>query len=561
MAKRNRRPYKKMDKREEFRREDRVDRGDKGNGQGCYRSKGENDISWYSKYPNLLLAAGSFPFPYRPGMSVDLGAVTPMTGAPSTSAKTAAMTIPGVMTLGWVPSIGTSNQATDPASVLGKQMYAKVREKYSGSIDADAPDFVMYVLALDSIFSYIAYLKRMYRVLNQWSPNNYIMPDYLLAAMGLQPSEVQTLRADKTNLWQIINELVLQTRKFTCPAIMDIFNRHYWMSDNVYTDEATMNSQFYMFNLQGVYMYADLPVGDGSGNTAAGLQLTSTPWVPNHGTAITTTVLYQFGQELIDALVAWDDAYMINGYLMRAYEGTPNFVVEELPSLEEFTPIYVEEVLMQIENSRVVTGGSNLTSYAGNDKCVIECNITQNPLTNAVICNPTITITPSGSSTDISDNIGGIMSGLYDMPPMLSIRSDSPTVADNTIASRLQAVTTYTERSLSKCVGTIQCGTEIPLFWTLNKGDIPTSMGNPIESVYAPKNDASALFYLLQMLSIEQFDWHPFVWMFGPFWFTSNVQTPVAVLGDTHNLTTITNKDLANLHRICLYSEFNSFEA
>lgn len=42
--------------------------------------QGDNDLSWYSKYPQLLVAGASFPYPYRPGMDVKLGQVEGGTG-------------------------------------------------------------------------------------------------------------------------------------------------------------------------------------------------------------------------------------------------------------------------------------------------------------------------------------------------------------------------------------------------------------------------------------------------------------------------------------------------
>lgn len=537
----NNSPRKKGSKRREY--EDKRDRNNET------RSGPENDISWYSRYPNLLIAAGQFPFPNRPGMEIPFNSVTVNSKVYPRSFR-----IPGILSMDWIPSVGTSNLATDPASVAAKEIYSRVRAAFSGSLDADAPDYIVYLMSLDSIFSYIAWLKRLYRVLVAWTPENYVLPDGVLAAMGLTSEDVLELRSDRTHLWQAINELVLQSRKFTCPAFMDLFNRHYWMSDNVYTDEASLNSQFYMFNLRAVYQYAEVTLADGSTNKGAGLIMKPLP----RGTttsALTVDTLYTFGRALIDALVAWDDSYTISGYLKRAYEGNPMFYVDEIAANDALVPVYVPEVLAQIENSRTIPGGDNIYSWDG-------FKVSQNPLTNAVVSNPQYPC-----SNHIQIEMGQISRGGYLTAPTLSIRSDAPTVADNVVASRLLAVvTSYTTPSNLEgdylCV--VEAGTEIPLSWRMYKGlrNVGDSTGYfPIPStpVYSDKDTIT---FTPDMLAMEQFDWHPFVWVTQVTSTTSAGQMiDVYPLGDTHNVTSISVNDLVNLHKICLFSEFNAFNA
>lgn len=518
------------------------------------REDARNDVSWYSKNPNLLVAAGSFPFPNRPGMSIPLSDVNVTVGS-DVKPFPRTYNIPGVLALDWVPHIGKSQTATDPASILGKEMYAKVRKAYSGSLNADAPDFVMYVMALDSVFAYIAWLKRLYRTLTAWSPNNYALPDEVLKAMLVQPAAIQSLRTNRTRLWQIINELVLQSRKFTCPGDMDIFNRHYWMSDNVYTDDATINSQFYLFNLYGVYQFAMLNMPDG--NPGPGLKIVQMPQTTK-GANLTVDDLYSFGTGLIDALVAWDEAYEINGYLMRAYEGSKLFIVDELPANEVLTPMYEPEVLMQIENSRTVPALNSNASYI-----LTGLNVTQDVATNAVICDPKITM---AESADVAHEIEG--EG-YTLNPWLSIRSDNPTVADSVVASRLHALVQNPVTASALITYDVVAASEIPLRWRLHNG----SAWRPIYAtpVYTINQDGNtitngnsvytSIWAVLNCGEAEQFDWHPFSWVT----FTRvpsnglNVEVRTTTMGDTHNVTFIQPNDLTNLHKICLYSELNSF--
>lgn len=480
-----------------------------------------NDLSWYSKNPLLLETAGSFPFPYRPGMDIQ------------PSGYVDSVPIPGVYTIAWIPSIGTTSKPTDPANIAGKELFAKVREKFSGSIDADAPDFVIYLLALDSIFSYIGYLKRVYRLITCYSVDNRNLPELVLKSMGMVDADISDLNANKTRFCQYINELIGMTHKFHCPAVFDLFNRHYWMNDNVYTDAATINSQFYMFLQAGFYKYTLLNTPDNV--QAGGLSLQDTPL--NGGTGSLVEAYFSFGKSLIDALASSDDAYIISGYLMRAFEGTPDFIVDEMEWNPEFKPVYQEEVLSQIENATWIA--SNLTLLDPG-----ATNITQNPKTNCVLCTMAV---PMSVGTP--------------QPMFISLRTDRPTAGDVTIATRL--------KSTLKNIGStteygIVCGTECVLrsrIYYLHNGNVLQATGASYVTIDGTTIESDDALSILRSMAVSTtFDWRPITivdmvksptgWSVGP---------TMYMTGDMHNVTTITLEQLENLHKVCTYSEFNAF--
>lgn len=469
-----------------------------------------NDFSWYNHNPALVQAAASLPFPYRPGMRIDL--------QESTANSVTPITIPGIMGLSWCPTIGTSRTATDPAAVAGKEIYAQVRNAFSGSLDVDAPDFIIYFMALDSIFSLIGMLKRAYRILNTYTPMNYDIPDNLLVALGIPT----TWKQDRMLLYQYINELVGLTHKFQCPAVFDIFNRHYWMNDNVYTDAASANSQMYVFRQSYFYKFAMLDTPT-AGVQAGGLSCVALPLT-------TVKSAYDFGKQLIEALAGSDDAYTISGYLRRAYDGYPLFTVDELRMDEVFTPVFVPEVLQQIENSMTTfnTGSWDPTTNA----------VSQDPATNALICVPKMS--------------GSIDSQVVGIKPFLSIRSDMPSVVDVVEASRL---TSYVDST-----GNIHCASEIPLSWTMFVNgdsnytmsqiqyvDCSVSSGIPGTNVYN---------LLRSFAAVEAFDWRPMGILVLK---RSDAITTTQFRGDVHNVTTFSPAQLDEIHKMCLYSLFNSF--
>lgn len=531
-----------------------------------------NDLSWYNRYPDLLASAGAIPYPYRPGMALPTSEEisVPLEVGTGNASLRGASGIPGVMALDWVPSVGISNTVTDPASVVCKEMYRRVRGSFSGSLEADAPDFLMYVMALDSIFAFIAHMKRIYRTISVWTPQNYVLPDTMLRAYGCSPAFITDVRANKTQFWGQINELVYQSRKFSCPAVMDIFNRHYWMSDNVYGDSAEPNAQFYCFRPAALYLFEELPLANDAATLGSGLHMTKLPAFS------TGTEMFNFGLSMIEALVAWDEAYTINGYLKRAYEDTPTFVVQTLAQDEVLVPVYVPEVLTQIENATALPlaissspagietlRNPSATALADSQKDVFSgCNVTQNVETNAVISSPKFAVMYTGTVIPALEATGFFTADL----PMVSIRSVTPTVADTVIASRLKAAIFDTSISTMDVGGLLVmapvAGTEIPLAWTVYTADVTLQLPQKIFRVTAKSMSLDTTVNLPTYMIMEQFDWHPFVRM--DYVTASSAQNQgyaTTWIGDVHNATSTTVETLKQLHRVCVYSEFNAFDA
>lgn len=514
------------------------------------RTSSLNDISWYNKYPELLQATSRIAFPYRPGMKVPMGRIPTASGSIESN-----YAIPGVATLYWVPAFARSNKATDPMSIAAREIYAKVRSKFSSSLDADAPDFIMYIGALDSIFSYLGALKRLYRVLDVYSPNNYVLPDGLMTGLNVDQSTVQILRTRKADFNFAINQLIRMSRKFILPATMDLFNRHYWMNDNVYADAASISSQFYVFVQAGFYKYAALNTPDNV--PAAGLKMIEAPWGSGDEwkSADPVKALYDFGTDLIDTLSSWDDAYTISGYLMRAYEGAPQFTVDELPIDTAFEVAYVPEVLSQIHNSHGILANNSM--FVSN---LHNLNVTQDPKINAVLYNPTIQVHTSSFGSEYLDS-----------KVCIDLNEDVPTSEAVVIATRLSAC-------LGEATGVederfIICGTEIPMGWNIV---IPTIAGDTVQYgqygldqddclVVTPSQgtipyDGIRLYRDMVKDAIEAFDWHPMIRMTYMCKHPNNRVTSATYMrGDVRNITSVDKSTLENIHRICSYSEFNSF--
>lgn len=492
---------------------------DKGN---QYKDDPKNLFEWYNRNPLLTQAAASIPFPYRPGMTLDLGAAigTKDFAEVGTSLQ---YEIPGVMALTFQPTVGYCSQVTDPISLAAKEMYGRVRAAFSGSLPEDAPDIMLYVLAMDSIFMAISNMKRVYRIISTFSPDNYDIPDVLLKALT-NASAVATLPQYKMQLFQYINELVGMTRKLYVPAIFDILNRHYWMCDNVYTDDSTANSQMYVFKLGYAYKFQLDSEGKGM------LEPISMSWQNGSYTNVVDNMYYTV-RGMIEALSNSEDAYTISGHLMRAYDGIAPFVVEPITLNEPFVPYYVPEVLMQIENCKPVVLNAGST------------RITQVPSTNALKSNPQVA---SASKNGTFENITW-STRYYFMKNLLSIRSDVPTIEMIVEASRLNPALILNTQQIQ-----VHCGSEVvtglSLYTNSTTVDVDPNYGMGNSSEFA---------LLEKMALLEAWDWHPIL-MFSAS--ADGVATPrTRICGDIHNATVIDGPQMQNINKVCLLSEFNAF--
>lgn len=483
-----------------------------------------NDPEWYTRNPSLTIASASIPFPNRPGMGIN----------PLETELLAKYELPGVAVLNWAPTVGKAAEPTDPINVAGKELFAQVRSVFSGSIEADAPDFIVYLMALDSIYAYISGLKRIYSIVSQYSSDNYYVPEKLLQALGFTTAHIKQLQVGKMQLFNCVQTLIGMVQKFQCPAVFPVFARHYWLNANIYTDEASFNSQWFMFNMSLCYKYSTLETPD---KVPAG-GLTPTLAFENYPNNTDIVVeLFDRGKAMIDALAASDDAYIISGYLRRAYDGAPQFTVEPLSMDATYAPVYDPVVLMQIENSFVPVGIK--PGIIKPSTLSATLNVSQNPKTNCVLCS--MDYTPFNVTETFARCKPKIL---------LSLRSDAPGAVDVVEASRL--INTPSEDG-----SYVIAGTELLFGWTYNNRDLDQFQVLNVSDI---KTNGTAVNGIISDIAhMSAFDWQPRIEIVTFLNAEATAATNVRLVWDIHNMTSISTGQMHDINRVCLYSLFNAF--
>lgn len=480
-----------------------------------------NPLEYYTAYPELAAAASMLPFVTKPGMP--LSSLKYEYPVSDDSPFTYPWLMPGVMSLDFIPSIGYSDSVTSPASTVATQLWSKVRRAFSGStIKVDAPDIFMYAMALDSLHMYISHLKRLYGLLSKADWSNRLFPRRILEAFGLNNEEAMVLRRNQTRLWGQICTLVKMANKFYLPLFdMHIFERHRWMCERVYKDEDVSNAQAYLFVPVACYKI-------GGTDTGTKLDLVDIP------TAIVTgDELFDFGMELFNALSLWNDAYDINGYLMKAFDASVLFQSELIPIDYEPEFVYDATVLSQIENARTV-GGQNTATFP-------DVSVTQDPaMDQGVYSYPRIPAAYRNFST------------------ICNLHSEFPTGGDIIEATRLMFATVA---DLETETLKLECGSEIITnlhLYGCGPNDTSFQSYNSVRIVRGTDSQFTGAIHCASVLGA--FAHHPPVFIVdlhdtG----TGRSANTVMPFWNLCNVSEIKDEDLANLNRVCMYSLFNTF--
>lgn len=492
---------------------------------------GFNDVSWYSKNDAILRDAASFSFNTPLGAELNLSAYF---GDSSVTADPFAYSVPGVASIEVAPTIGKSRDTVSPVNLAAQNIYSFIRYTNSGATNYDAPDLMLYLLAMDSIYSFWNFLKRAYGCLTTYSQYNKYMPRAYFQSMGLDFDDAVK---NSANFREQLNRAAAQIRSFNVPAVMPYFLRHSWLYSNIYLDSSINRAQTFIFNPAFFYKYAE--VASPKGGSLVPIQ-----WSNREYVTISSAFLYL--QNMIDALAYSEDIGVMSGDILKAYGEGNLFTLTPVDVNYQVLPAYNQEVLTQIHNMTIIPA-----SIPDDDSSFESFTVTQDPNTNFLICDPTL-----DTNTVVSQRLrGGII---------VNLPWDGPTPADTMVATRLSS--TYESGADSTHIKLKNFGSEVVVrvriySATRNKAGIYSFNYTPASQVLAIGNTPTTnqILTAVRSLALSQtFDWFPLIW-FEVYDSTSTpgpwrLQLPI---GDFANYTVMSDDDVERLHSTALLSEFN----
>lgn len=311
------------------------------------RKPDANDVSWYSKNPELMRSAAQIPF-----ASV-LGA--PIVWPNSTTVWNE-QTVTGVMGINWAPSVGTpgigKNLYPYALNQAGKNIYSFLVHANSRDYKYEYQDLTILILAGMQPFLLLASMRRAYGVMKYYQERNWYMPSGLVRAMGF---DAEDLRKNLGRMWFQLNDMVLQTRQIWIPNVMPILERWFWLNSLVYTDSETSNfAQCYVFNQHNYFMYDETTVNTGGALVPLKIQRggsgDKTEFLPGSHVYAWDDWVRAF-DACMSALLNSEDRGIIFGDILNAYGPSSIYSLGEIPADYVVAPTYNSEVLTQIENS------------------------------------------------------------------------------------------------------------------------------------------------------------------------------------------------------------------
>lgn len=334
--------------------------GNRKKGSRSRNSRGSNDPAWYATNPQLLKDAASIPWTLPVGKPIETGIVrTDDNGDPKEEIQ---VKVPGVMALRTIPSFGMCREESDPINIASTAMYSFIRHANSGHSNYDAPDLMVYVLAMTQVYSYITFLQRVYSVSTLYAQGNRFMPKALVECMDVDYSDVTSQLA---NFRYGINLLIDKASSFAVPNNMSIFLRSAFLYQYIYAGGPSIKDQLYFYTPAGFLKY-DLnkdPLSSVTQADSSGLEFV--PFPTSSTTKMTVSGLLEYGRDMIDRLLEQEDLGIMSGDILKAYGSSGIIKLAPLPEAVEFTPVYNGLVLEQIKNATIV----NAQYYKNNAIC------------------------------------------------------------------------------------------------------------------------------------------------------------------------------------------------
>lgn len=367
-----------------------------------------NPYTWYANFPNYAKDVASLAFGIPVGQPIPVG--------PNDYTVAA-----GVMAIEFIPSPGISKDLTSPLNRQAARFQTYLRSIQRSAANYDAADTMMYMLAIDSLYMYWAFLRRVYGVAQLFTPTNKYYPRRLIQAMGVDPDDIMLNLAD---FRAYVNRFALNIGRFALPKEFDLIQRHMWMCNGLYTDSPTTRAQTYVFVPYAFWVY--------NNTVTTGSQLDYTPFgtTDDSPNSKTFSQLVQFGDQMVKALENDDDTMSISGDMYRAYGPSGLLTVEETGDNYAVLPVYDETVLSQIENS--VACGAETVVQGG------SLNITQNPS----VGNGAILYDPYFQGGNFQITTGNYVANVPLMTggAILNMHMDSPSPEQVMEATRLTSV-------------------------------------------------------------------------------------------------------------------------
>lgn len=465
-------------------------------------SNGSNDAQWYARNPQLLADTASLPYNISAGATYHLPnrAILDSTGKVIYKwLSVNPQTLSGTMTLRLRPTIGFTDSPSDPINVAAHNIYSYVRHANSGHSNYDAPDLMLYILAVSNMMSYHSWLRRIYGTLNLFNVKNRYYPRAVIEA---QLVDYDDLLANIAQFRGFINNYAVKIGSLCIPNTLDYFKRQNWLYSNIYLDKDSPTAQSYQFAPESFYKYSEVMAAEGNTYTGGYLEHT----MIDH--KLTFNDIIALGNNIADPILSSEDMNIMSGDILKAYGSEAIYKVPDTPETYTTIPVVNFEVLSQIQN---LTCLSMRPKTPGSDSMSLWGIWQQNGINEGYLV----------SKPSIPANTGEAF--VYDGGKVINMQMPHPSAADSMVATRLTALvdnhaatlTTKEGKSLAD-KAMVECGTEVVVAVSIAYGqtDLDTN------TIKLKSTDMSLFMSYMDFKNREimsyyfDFDWAPEIFVY-----------------------------------------------
>lgn len=297
--------------------------------RGAMETPSTNDLSWYSKYPELL--SGAAQIDYNLPQGIPISAIN--------------QTLPGFLKLTVVPGIPVTTSKSDPVNISGTNTFLYINKGKSNNRPYDPVDLTRLEIATAQIFSYVNWMQRVYGLATLYSTRNQYVPEPLITAMGVNFNNIVRNMA---NFRAGINQYIRKIAALVLPSEREVpyFARIAFLFNNVYIESASIKDQMYFYNPSGFFRYS---------TTNNNLEFER---LPHREGGITYDDMLAYADRLIEDFFGDTDVATMCADIYNAY-GDNIIKVSILPEDYTCIPVVDKVVLEQILNADIIQGTLN----------------------------------------------------------------------------------------------------------------------------------------------------------------------------------------------------------
>lgn len=482
--------------------------------------KADNDVTWYTRNPELLKSAASLPF-------------ATISGAPN---RVTDVLTPGILRVDINPAFGMDSLYPTALNQAGKSVYSYLVHANSRNYTYEYQDLMIMIMAGAQIFAALAAGERVYGLSKYYMEQNRYFPEDLIRACGFQP---KSIRENLGKIWFQLNELIARTNQIWIPNTFPVIQRWMWLNSNIFVDSTNARAQAYVFCQPRFYKYKATYSETGGGLVSVKV----VGFADEEG--VTWDAYYAAVSEMIDALVNDEDRGVIFGDILNAYGSEKIYSRPAFSSDYITTPVYSQEVLTQIENLTI------------GDGTLIQCH--------------GLTQTPDGLSPvwQAAPSTPVVTKGYYPEAAVLNFHDGwAPTPENIAVATRLQAI--GVEKTSAWVPGANAgdppvlgsawvpktAGTEIVIAARLYRAYMDSNHARKVQKFTISNEQISSYSPTQEFTTngdLMAFDWHPFMYKAAPI---SDPTLPYWAGGDYDNWIWLTYPEALKIHDTCVYSLF-----